>query len=98
MAKKLGVTRQHLHRIVAERAPVTPEMALRFGAFCGNGAGLWLRMQQAYDLRHAERAMKAEIAKRPTAKVKAWPVSCMKRSATRSCARLGQLRGVTKIA
>jgi addiction module HigA family antidote len=71
VAKKLGVTRQHLHRILAEQAPVTPEMALRLGKFCGNGAGLWLRLQQAYDLWHAERALKAEIAKIPTAKGKA---------------------------
>jgi plasmid maintenance system antidote protein VapI len=53
---------------VAERAPVTPEMALRLGK---NGAGLWPRMQRAYDLRHAERAMKAETAKRPPAKARA---------------------------
>lgn len=71
VAKKLGVTRQHLHRILAEQAPVTPEMALRLGKFCGNGAGLWLRLQQAYDLWHAERALKAEIAKIPTAKARA---------------------------
>jgi addiction module HigA family antidote len=71
VAKKLGVTRQHLHRILAEQAPVRPEMALRLGKFCGNGAGLWLRLQQAYDLWHAERALKAEIAKIPTAKARA---------------------------
>jgi addiction module HigA family antidote len=71
VAKKLGVRRQHLHRILAEQAPVTPEMALRLGKFCGNGAGLWLRMQQAYDLWHAERTLKAEIAKIPTAKARA---------------------------
>ena len=71
VAKKLGVTRQHLHRILAEQAPVSPEMALRLGKFCGNGPGLWLRMQQAYDLWHAERALKAEIAKIPTAKARA---------------------------
>jgi plasmid maintenance system antidote protein VapI len=29
VAKKLGVTRQHLHRILAEKAPVTPDMAVR---------------------------------------------------------------------
>lgn len=71
VAKKLGVTRQHLHRILAEQAPVTPEMALRLGKFCGNGPGLWLRMQQAYDLWHVERALKGEIAKIPTAKARA---------------------------
>ena len=71
VAKKLGVTRQHLHRILAEKAPVTPEMAVRLGKFCGNGPGLWLRLQQTYDLWHAERALKKEIAKIPTAKARA---------------------------
>ena len=70
-AKKLGVTRQHLHRVLAERAPVSPEMAIRLGKFCGNGPELWLRLQQAYDLWHAQRALKAEIAKIPTAKARA---------------------------
>jgi antitoxin HigA-1 len=68
VAKKLGVTRQHLHRILAEKAP---EMAVRLGKFCGNGPDLWLRLQQAYDLWHAERALKKEIAKIPTAKARA---------------------------
>ena len=70
VAKKLGVTRQRLHRILAEKASVSPEVAVRLGKFCGNGPELWLRMQQAYDLWHAERALKAEIAKIPTAKGK----------------------------
>ncbi|OYX80164.1 MAG: addiction module antidote protein, HigA family [Bradyrhizobium sp. 35-63-5] len=71
VAKKLGVTRQHLHKILAETAPVTPEMAVRLGKFCGNGPDLWLRLQQAFDLWHAERALREEIAKIPTAKARA---------------------------
>ncbi len=71
VAKQLGITRQHLHRILAEKAPVSPEVAVRLGKFCGNGAELWLRMQQAYDLWHAERALRKVVAKIPTAKVKA---------------------------
>jgi addiction module HigA family antidote len=71
VAKRLGVTRQHLHRILAEKAPVSPEMAVRLGKFCGNGPDLWLRMQQAYDLWHAKRALKKEIAKIPTVKARA---------------------------
>ena len=35
-------------------------MALRIGKFAGNGPGIWLRMQQAYDLWYAEHRMKAE--------------------------------------
>ena len=71
VAKKLGVTRQRLYRILAEKAPVTPEMAVRLGKFCGNGPDLWLRLQQAYDLWQAERALKKEIAKIPRAKARA---------------------------
>jgi addiction module HigA family antidote len=56
-AAKLGVTRQTVHRITAHRNPrlVTPEMAVRLGKLCGNGARLWLNLQSAYDLWHAER-------------------------------------------
>jgi plasmid maintenance system antidote protein VapI len=38
-------------------------MALRIGKFAGNGPGLWLRMQQAYDLWHAGQRMKIELSK-----------------------------------
>ncbi|KAB1072135.1 helix-turn-helix transcriptional regulator [Methylobacterium planeticum] len=41
-------------------------MALRLGRFCGNGPGVWLRMQGAHDLWQAERALGAELAKIPT--------------------------------
>jgi antitoxin HigA-1 len=71
VAKKLGVTRQHLHRVLAEKAAVTPEMALRLGKFCGNGPDLWLALQQSYDLWHAERALRKEVAKIPRAKARA---------------------------
>lgn len=64
-ARQLGVTRQTLHRIMAEKASITPEMAVRLGRFCGNGPGLWLRMQQAYDLWHAERILGTDLEKIP---------------------------------
>src|SRR3954451_1117973 len=67
-AKHLGVSRQTLHRVLAEKAGVTPEMALRLGKFCGNGPGLWLRLQEAYELWPAERALRREIPAIPTMK------------------------------
>lgn len=67
-ARRLGVSRQTLHKILAETSPVTAEMALRLGKFCGNGAGLWLRMQQQVDLWEAERALARELAKISLAK------------------------------
>ncbi len=60
-ARQMKVTRQTLHRIMARKTAVTPEMAVRLGKFCGNGPDLWLRMQYAHDLWHAERRLKREI-------------------------------------
>ena len=65
-ARQLGVARQTLHRILAGRAAVTPEMAVRLGKFCGNGPGLWLRLQQTYDLWHAERLLADALERIPT--------------------------------
>jgi addiction module HigA family antidote len=64
-ARQLGVSRQMLHSILAERSAVSPEMAVRLGQFCGNGAGFWLRMQTDHDLWHAERKLRDEIRKIP---------------------------------
>jgi addiction module HigA family antidote len=61
-ARKLGISRQQLHRVLACTHPITIEMALRIGKFAGNGPGLWLRMQQAYDLWYAEQRMKDELS------------------------------------
>jgi addiction module HigA family antidote len=61
-ARRLGVSRQQLHRILACTHPITTEMALRIGRLAGNGPGLWLRMQQAHDLWHAEERLKEELA------------------------------------
>jgi addiction module HigA family antidote len=68
-ARALGVTRQTLHRILAGTTVVTPEMALRLGKFCGNGPDLWIRMQEAHDLWHAERRIADQLASIKTAKV-----------------------------
>ena len=62
----LGVSRQALHAVLAGRAGVTPEMAVRIGKLCGNGPGLWLRMQQQRDLWLAERAMADVVKTIPT--------------------------------
>ena len=62
-ARRIGVSRQQLHRVLACTHPITIEMALRIGKFAGNGPGLWLRMQQAYDLWHADQRMKDELSK-----------------------------------
>ena len=70
-ARRLGVSRQQLHRILACTHPITIEMALRIGKFAGNGPGLWLRMQQAYDLWHVENKMMGELSKIKTVELDA---------------------------
>ena len=62
-ARRLGVSRQQLHRILGCTHPITVEMALRIGKLAGNGPGLWLRMQQNYDLWHAEHELARELKK-----------------------------------
>lgn len=65
-AEKLGVSRQTLHAILSEKSAVTPEMAVRLGKFCGDGPGIWLRMQMAHDLWQAERDLAETVKKIPT--------------------------------
>jgi addiction module HigA family antidote len=65
-ARHLRVSRQTLHRIIAGRTAITPEMAVRLGKFCGNGPELWLRMQTQYDLWQARQKLRDEIGKIPT--------------------------------
>src|SRR5271167_4826960 len=49
-AKGLGITRQQLHKLIAGRSGVTPEMAVRFEKALGSTADTWLRIQMNYDL------------------------------------------------
>jgi antitoxin HigA-1 len=65
-AAELRISRQTLHRVLAGTISITPHMAVRLGKFCGNGPGLWLRMQQAHDLYLAEKALQAEVARIPS--------------------------------
>ena len=66
IARLLGVSRQTLHAILTERAPVTPEIALRLGKLCGNGPELWLNLQSRFDLERLSKTKRAEIAAIPT--------------------------------
>ena len=41
-------------------------MAARLGKYCGNGPELWLNMQSAYDLWHAQHSLAEELEEIPT--------------------------------
>jgi addiction module HigA family antidote len=66
IAELLGISRQTLYAILNCQQPITPSVAVRLGKMFGDGAGIWLRMQAAYDTWHAERALAGEIEKIPT--------------------------------
>lgn len=55
IARMLGISRQHLHDVLAERKPVSPEVAVRLAKLFGNAPLFWIRMQGAYDAWHATR-------------------------------------------
>ena len=60
-AKGLRISRQSVHSVLNETKPVTPNIALRLGKFIGNGPGIWLRMQDAYDLWKTENEISSEL-------------------------------------
>ncbi len=64
-ARQLRISRQTLHRILKGTHGITPEMAVRLGKFCGNGPGLWLRMQQSLDLWEANEKLRDELRQIP---------------------------------
>jgi addiction module HigA family antidote len=63
IAEMLNVSRQTLHAIIAGKQSVTPHIAARLGKLFGNGAGVWIRMQAAYDAWHADRDFQDEVKK-----------------------------------
>ena len=65
----LGISRQHLYDILRERKPVSPAVAVRLGKLFGDGAGVWARMQAAYDTWHVER--EEDVSGIPTLRPKA---------------------------
>ena len=55
IARLLGVSRQTLYDLLDEKQGVTASMALRLGKLCGDGGRIWLDLQQAHDLKIAEK-------------------------------------------
>ena len=56
-AELYGVERAELDEVLAERAPITAELAVRMQAAGGPRAILWMRMQSAYDIALARRRL-----------------------------------------
>jgi antitoxin HigA-1 len=60
-ARKLGVSRVALSRVVNGRAAVSADMALRLAAALGGSAESWLQMQAAHDLWRASKRRKVKV-------------------------------------
>ncbi len=63
-AKRLGVSRKTLYKIINGSGSVTPEMALRLELVFGSTAQTWLNMQATYDLwrlKDKRKALKASL-------------------------------------
>jgi len=66
-AKRLKVARSTLSRLLNGRASFTAAMALRLSDAFGTEPGLWLDLQQQYDLWHASRRKRPKIEAFPSA-------------------------------
>jgi addiction module HigA family antidote len=66
-AKRLGVSRVALSRVVNCRAAVSAELAIRLAAALGGSAESWLNMQVAYDLWQAQKKRRPKIQRLRTA-------------------------------
>ena len=64
IAEAIGISRQHLHDILSEKKPVSPDVAVRLGEAFGNGPEIWLNMQSAYDAWHARRRIDVRKVKK----------------------------------
>lgn len=56
-AKRIGVSRQQLYRVISGDCGVTPEMAIRLEKAFGGTADFWLSLQSVYDLAQARKTI-----------------------------------------
>ncbi len=52
-----------LSRVLTGKAGISADMAVRLSAALGTSAESWLHMQANYDLWHAEKSLKRQVAK-----------------------------------
>ncbi len=78
-AQEMKISRQTLHSVLAGRAALTPDMALRIAKLSATRPDTWLSMQQQHDLWRAEQSLTAVLAT-----IAARPVPRLLRSVTRA--------------
>lgn len=70
IAEMLGISRQALHVLLAERQSITPVMAHKLGRLFGNSPEFWSNLQSRYDLAVTGEAMREELERMPTLAVR----------------------------
>jgi antitoxin HigA-1 len=53
LAKDIGITAQHIGRIIAGTRGVTADVALRLGRYFGTSPDVWMNLQSRFDLERA---------------------------------------------
>ena len=77
-AKSLGVSRQMLHDILAERKPLSVVMCLKLSRLFGGSPEVWMRLQASYDLKKAGQNKKVMerveriVPLKPVGETRAW--------------------------
>ena len=66
-ARRLRVARSTLSRLLNGRASFTASMALRLADAFGTEPGMWLDLQQQYDLWHASQRKRPKVERFPLA-------------------------------
>lgn len=64
LAADIDVSPSRISDLVNGKRPITADTALRLGLFFGMEPRFWLNLQSEYDMRVAERALGAKIARR----------------------------------
>lgn len=62
-ARAIGVSPMRVSHVVRGTRPVTADLALRFGLAFGQSAQFWINLQNAYDLKVAERDLGESLRK-----------------------------------
>ena len=68
-ARCMGIARCSLSRVINGKASITPDMAYRLGKYFGSSTGLWLNLQNQYDIWAVEhREVQPKVIPRSEAK------------------------------
>lgn len=76
LSKALNVTPARVNEIVKEQRGITAETAIRLAQFFGGDAQSWLNLQQAYDLKVAQKAVLGRVLR----EVKPWDKASVNRN------------------